>query len=81
MWKVGAFKAVAPAVLVRDRWVGPREQVLNVRITCRSLSFPHCLIDYCGREAGYGPVDQMDVELWIMSGALLLWGSGSVQIC
>jgi hypothetical protein len=35
MWKAGAFKAVAPPVSVKDRWVGPREQILNVPITCR----------------------------------------------
>jgi hypothetical protein len=46
----------------------------------RSLTFPHCFIDCCGREAGYGPVDWLAVVLWIVSGALLLGGSGSVQI-
>jgi hypothetical protein len=30
MWKVGTFKVVAPSVSVKDRWVGPREQVLNI---------------------------------------------------
>jgi hypothetical protein len=34
MWQTGTFKVVAPPVLVNDRWVGPREQVLNVLITC-----------------------------------------------
>jgi hypothetical protein len=45
------------------------------------LVFPHCLIGCCVREAGYGPADQTIVELWIVSGALLLRGSGSVLIC
>jgi hypothetical protein len=35
MWKVSAFKAIAPHVSVKDRWVGLRKQVLNVPITCR----------------------------------------------
>jgi hypothetical protein len=38
----------------------------------QSLSFPHCLIGCCGREARYGPTNQTTVELWIVSGALLL---------
>jgi hypothetical protein len=40
MWKVGTFKVVAPLVLVKDRWVGPREQVLNIPI--ESASRPPC---------------------------------------
>jgi hypothetical protein len=47
----------------------------------QKLIFPHYLIGYCEREAGYGPTDQSVVELWIVSGALLLGGSGSIQIC
>jgi hypothetical protein len=35
MWKAGTFKAVAPSVSVKDRWVGPIEKVLNVPIACR----------------------------------------------
>jgi hypothetical protein len=35
MSKADAFKVVAPPVSVKDRLVGPREQVLNVPITCR----------------------------------------------
>jgi hypothetical protein len=35
MWKAGTSKSIAPSVLVEDRWVGPREQVLNVLIACR----------------------------------------------
>jgi hypothetical protein len=34
MWKAGAFKTVASPMSVNDRWVGPREQVFNVPITC-----------------------------------------------
>jgi hypothetical protein len=77
-----------------DRWVGPHEQVLNVPIACRCYGpgkpsswlsteafFPHCLIDCCGREAGYGPMDQTVVELWIVLRTLLFGGSESVQIC
>jgi hypothetical protein len=38
------------------------------------------LFGCCGREAGYGPTDQMAVVLWVVSGARLLGCSGSVQI-
>jgi hypothetical protein len=31
--KAGTSKAIAPLVSVKDRWVDPREQVLNVSIT------------------------------------------------
>jgi hypothetical protein len=34
MWKAGTSKVIAPPVSVKDRWVGPREQVLNVPIAC-----------------------------------------------
>jgi hypothetical protein len=30
MWKTDTSKVVAPPVLVEDRWIGSREQVLNV---------------------------------------------------
>jgi hypothetical protein len=33
------------------------------------------------REAGYGPADRLADVLWIVSGALLLGDSGSIQIC
>jgi hypothetical protein len=44
------------------------------------LNFSPLLFGCCGREAEYGPADQMTVVLWIVSGALLLGCSGSVQI-
>jgi hypothetical protein len=35
MWQVGTSKIVPPpSVSVKDRWVDPHEQVLNVLITC-----------------------------------------------
>jgi hypothetical protein len=34
MWKADTSKVVALSVSVKDRWVGPCEQVLNVLITC-----------------------------------------------
>jgi hypothetical protein len=43
-----------------------------------NLVFSRCLIGCCGREAGYGPAYQTVVELWIVSGVLLLGCSGSV---
>jgi hypothetical protein len=57
------------------------EVVLSQLVVNRSLSFPHCLIGCCGMEARYQPVDHTVVELWFVSGALLLGGSRSVQIC
>jgi hypothetical protein len=49
-----------------------------VAICQQKFVFFHCLIDCYGREDGYGPADQTAVELWIVSGAILLGGSGSV---
>jgi hypothetical protein len=51
-------------VSVKDRWVGPREQVLNV--TSKPSSRPlidawlchHYFIGWLRREAGYGPIDR-----------------------
>jgi hypothetical protein len=36
-WKAGNFKVVAPPESVKDRWVGSREQVLNVPVACWCL--------------------------------------------
>jgi hypothetical protein len=81
-------------VSIKDRSVGPREQVLNVSIACgdmgpvslvvgcqQEFDFSPLLFGCCGREAGYGLTDRTTVVLWIVSGALLLGCSGSVQIC
>jgi hypothetical protein len=35
MWQASTSKVVPPPVSVKDRWVSPREQVLNVPIACR----------------------------------------------
>jgi hypothetical protein len=35
LWKVGTTKVAAPLVSIKDLWVDPREQVLNVLIACR----------------------------------------------
>jgi hypothetical protein len=34
MWKDVTSKVVSPSVSVKDQWVGPRKQVLNVSIAC-----------------------------------------------
>jgi hypothetical protein len=34
MWKADTVKAIALPVSIKDRWVGPHEQVMNVPITC-----------------------------------------------
>jgi hypothetical protein len=72
---------------------GSRELVLNVPIAYwymgpvslvagyqQKLDFFPLFIGCCGREVGYGSTDRSAVVLWILSGALLLGGSGSVQI-
>jgi hypothetical protein len=56
--------------------------LVSLVVICQQeLDFSPLLFGYCGREAGYGPADRMAVVLWIVSGALLLGCSGSVQIC
>jgi hypothetical protein len=34
MWKADTSKVISPHVSVKNRWVGPHEQVLNVLIKC-----------------------------------------------
>jgi hypothetical protein len=58
--------------------MGPVSLVVDYQ---QELDFSPLLFGCCGREAGYGSTDRMVVVLWIMSGALLLGCSGSVQIC
>jgi hypothetical protein len=57
-------------------WPGKTSSQLST-----GVDFSPLLFGYCGREARYGPMDQMVVVLWIVSGALLLGCSGYVQIC
>jgi hypothetical protein len=57
--------------------MGPVSLVIGCQ---QELEFSPLLFGCCGREAGYGPADRMTVVLWIMSRALLLGCSGSVQI-
>jgi hypothetical protein len=72
MWKAGTFKAVDPPMSVKDRWDGPRGQVLNVPIACRCCGpdkpssqssaeggfTPRYFNGWLGRETGYEPVDR-----------------------
>jgi hypothetical protein len=58
--------------------MGPVSLVVGCQ---QELDFSTLIFGCCGREAGYGPTDRMVVVLWIVSGALLLGYSGSVQIC
>jgi hypothetical protein len=56
--------------------------LVSLVVVCQQeLDFPSLLFGCCGREDGYGPTDRMAVVLWIVSGALLLGCSGSVQMC
>jgi hypothetical protein len=45
------------------------------------FDFLHCFIGWLRRETGYGPTDRSAGMLWIVSGALFLRGSDSVQLC
>jgi hypothetical protein len=94
MWKVGTSKVVAP-MSVKDRWVGPRKQVLNVLIACQRYQpckpcslpsteggfTPTTSMSIFGRETGYELMDRSAVVLWIGSGALFLGSSASVHHC
>jgi hypothetical protein len=49
---------------------------------CRQMfDFLHYFIGWLRRETGYGPVDQTDDVLWIVSGALFLKSNDSVELC
>jgi hypothetical protein len=62
-------KVVAPLVSLKDRWVGPHDQVLNAPITCRwygpdksssrlsteAWLFPTTLLAVMGEKLGTGP--------------------------
>jgi hypothetical protein len=68
MWKAGTFKVVAPRVLVKGRWVSPREQVLNVP-KCYVPGKPSSLPS---REGGFTPTasmadfgEKLGTDLWI----------------
>jgi hypothetical protein len=87
MWNTDTFKFVASSVLVKDRWVGAHEQVLNILIAywCYGTSkhsslpsaegwlYPHCFNGCLGREIRYGSVDHSTAVLWIGTGAIFLW--------
>jgi hypothetical protein len=45
------------------------------------FGFLHCFIGWLGRETGYGPADRSADVLGIVSGALFLGSSDSVQLC
>jgi hypothetical protein len=57
--------------------MGPVSLVVDCQ---QELDFSALLFSCCGREAGYGSADRMVVVLWIVSGALLLGCSESIQI-
>jgi hypothetical protein len=60
---------------------GDMDPVNLVACCCWMFSFLHCFIGWLGRETGYGPTDRSASVLWIMSGALFLGSSDSVQLC
>jgi hypothetical protein len=66
-------------VLVKDRWINPREQVLNVSIACRRYGPSKSAVDRCltffttslvesRRETGWGPTYRSASVLRIESG-------------
>jgi hypothetical protein len=95
MWKADTSRVVALACVSWGPMGCPREQVLNVPITCQRYGpykpssrpstegwlCPHCFNDCLGWETGYRPTDRSADVLWIMSGALFLWSSDPVQLC
>jgi hypothetical protein len=82
-------------VSVKDRWVSPHEQVLNIPIACRWYRLgkptrrpstqcwicPYCFIGWPERETGYRLMDQSVGVLCIVSGTLFLRSSGTAQLC
>jgi hypothetical protein len=45
------------------------------------FGFLHFFIGWLRRETRYGPMDRLASVLWIVSGALFLGSSDSVQLC
>jgi hypothetical protein len=80
---------------VKNWWVGPREQVLNVPIACwwyvpskpsnlpsiDAWLCPHYFIGWLRRETGYGPMNWLASVLWIVLGGPFLGISGPAQLC
>jgi hypothetical protein len=95
IWKVGTSKVVAPPVSVKDRCVGPREQVLNIHIAYQRYGpgepsnrpltegwlYPHYFNGCLGRETGYRPMNRSAITLWIGLGVFFLESSGPAQLC
>jgi hypothetical protein len=95
MWQAGTSNVIPLPVSVKDRWAGPREQVLNIPIAYRWYGsgkpcsrpstegwlYPHCFIGWLRRETRYGSTDRSAVILWIVSRALFLGSSGPAQLC
>jgi hypothetical protein len=87
--KLAPLRLYLPPVSIKDRWVGPREQVLNVPFTYRwygpgkpssrpsteDCLCPHCFIGWLKRETGYGPTDRSADMLWIVSRVVALLNS------
>jgi hypothetical protein len=61
--------------------VGDMRPVRLVACCWRMFGFLHCFIGWLGRETGYRPTDRSTGVLWIVSGALFLRSSDSVQLC
>jgi hypothetical protein len=60
--------------------VGDMGSVSIVACCQKMFGFLHCFIGWLRREIGYGPADRSVDVLWIVSGALSLRSSDSVQL-
>jgi hypothetical protein len=74
-WSLRAIIERTDRMLV---FIGPSSLVAYRR---QMFGFLHYFVGWLEREAGYGPVDRSAGVLWIMSGALFLYSSDSVQRC
>jgi hypothetical protein len=57
MWNAGTSKVVDLPVSVKDRWVGPREQVLNISTVCWYMG-PVSLAAGCQLKLDFSPLLQ-----------------------
>jgi hypothetical protein len=60
MYKAGTSKVVAPPKSFKNRWVDPREQVLNVPIACRRFG-PISPVAGCQQKVCFAPTASMAI--------------------
>jgi hypothetical protein len=77
---------MGPISIVSKYWMyqshaGDMSPVSLVACCRQMFGFLHCFIGWLRRETGYGRTDRSAGVLWIVSGALFLGSSDSVQRC